>query len=270
MRRSGAVEQLAAHDIAHLRADNPGPFTLTGTNTWLVGRDPCWIVDPGPQLPAHQEAVAREGRRRGGVAGIALTHDHQDHVGGIEPLLRLLRQAGDAPVVAAHRYPSDVAVGHGDVVGPFSAVATPGHAPDHLAFVTAAGVVFSGDAVLGEGSVFVAPAPGALRGYLDALRGLRGRDLRLICPGHGPLITEPHAKLDEYVSHRLERERRLLEALEAGARTIDELLDRVWSDAPAGLRPAATVTLAAHLDKLDEEDRLPSGVARPELPDWLR
>jgi glyoxylase-like metal-dependent hydrolase (beta-lactamase superfamily II) len=87
----------------------------------------------------------------------------------------------------------------------------------------------------------------------------------VICPGHGPVILDPAAKLDEYVAHRLERERRLVAALDAGLRTADELLDRVWSDAPAALRPAATVTLAAHLDKLDEEGRLPDGVERPEL-----
>jgi len=264
------MDHLAAHDIALVRADNPGPFTLTGTNTWIVGRDGCWIVDPGPELDSHQQAVATEAARRGGVAGIALTHDHQDHVGGLDALLARLRGAGDAPVVAALRHPADIVVGHGDSAGPFTAVATPGHAPDHLAFVTSAGVVFSGDAVLGTGSVFVAPSPGALRGYLDALRELRTRDLSLICPGHGPLVTEPHGKLDEYVAHRLAREVRLLDALRAGHRTVDALLDHAWSDAPANLRPAATVTLAAHLDKLEEEGALPDGVQRPELPAWLR
>jgi hypothetical protein len=87
----------------------------------------------------------------------------------------------------------------------------------------------------------------------------------VICPGHGPIVLEPAAKLDEYVAHRLERERRLVAALDDGLRTADELLDRAWSDAPAALRAAATVTLAAHLDKLDEEGRLPDGVERPQL-----
>ncbi len=215
-------------------------------------------------------AVADEATRRGGVAGVALTHDHQDHVGGLEALLRLLRDAGGSPAVAAHRHPADRAIGHGDDLGPFVALATPGHAADHLAFVTAGGVVFSGDAVLGEGSVFVSPSPGALRGYLDALTDLRARDLKLICPGHGPLVTDPRSKLDTYISHRLERERLLLAALADGARTIDEMLDGAWSDAPAALRLAATVTLAAHLDKLEEEGALPAGVQRPVVPDWAR
>ena len=89
--------------------------------------------------------------------------------------------------------------------------------------------------------------------------------VKVICPGHGPVVLDAPAKLDEYIAHRMERERRLVEALDAGLRTADDLLDRVWSDAPALLRPAATVTLAAHLDKLDEEGRLPVGVERPEL-----
>jgi glyoxylase-like metal-dependent hydrolase (beta-lactamase superfamily II) len=268
---SGAdMDPLAEHDVALVRADNPGPFTLTGTNTWLIGRDPCWIVDPGPDLDVHQQAVAAMAVARGGAAGIVLTHDHQDHVGGLDALLALLRGTGQAPLVAAMRHPSDVALAHEGRVGPFTALSTPGHAPDHLVFLTAGGVVFSGDAVLGHGSVFVTPTPGALRGYLDALRGLRTLSPALICPGHGPLVTDPAAKLDEYVEHRLGREERLLEALAAGHRTIDALLDTAWSDAPQQLRPAAAVTLAAHLDKLEEEDRLPDGVERPELPAWLR
>jgi glyoxylase-like metal-dependent hydrolase (beta-lactamase superfamily II) len=168
------------------------------------------------------------------------------------------------PVAAARFEGADVRIGDGDAFGPLRAIATPGHSPDHLAYV-AGGVCFSGDAVLGEGSVFVWPDPGALRGYLDALGRLRAMDLRAICPGHGPVVLDPAAKLDEYVAHRLDRERRLVAALDDGLRTADELLDRVWSDAPAVLRPAATVTLTAHLDKLDEEGRLPDDVERPQL-----
>jgi glyoxylase-like metal-dependent hydrolase (beta-lactamase superfamily II) len=254
------VDELAAHDIQQVTADNPGPFTLRGTNTWLVGRDPCWVIDPGPALPAHLERVLADARDRGGIGGIAITHDHADHTEGVA---ELRAAAGDPPVGAAH-HPGDVRLVDGDRFGPFEVVATPGHAPDHLAFV-AGRACFTGDAVLGEGSVFVAPDPGALRGYLAALARLRDRGLEILCPGHGPLVLDANAKLDEYVAHRLDRERRLERALGDGLRTADELLDRVWSDAPAALRPAAAVTLAAHLDKLDEEGRLPAGVERPQL-----
>lgn len=246
-------------EVARLRADNPGPFTLSGTNTWVLGRDPAWIVDPGPDLEAHLDAVAAEVAARGGAGGIAVTHDHPDHVEGVAGLVA--RLGGEVPVAAVRFGGADVTLRDGAVFGPLRAVATPGHAPDHLAFV-AGDVCFSGDAVLGEGSVFVAPDPGAMAGYLAALRRLRGLGLRVICPGHGPQVADPVAKLDEYLAHRLDRERRLLAALAAGARTEGELLDAVWDDVPQALRGAAAVTLAAHLGKLREEGRAPAEAGR--------
>jgi len=263
------VPPLDPHDVALVRAENPSPFTLSGTNTWVVGRGGAWVVDPGPALPAHVAAVAAEVERRGGLAGIALTHDHPDHAEGVPALRERFRGAP----LAGMRGAVDVRADDGERVGPFEAVHTPGHAPDHLTYVLAgpAGpVAFSGDAVLGEGSVFVAPDPGALAGYLAGLERLRARRLVLICPGHGPLVEDPDAKLAEYVEHRLARERALLAALGAGARSIDDMLDRAWADAPAFLRPAATITLAAHLDKLADEGRLPEDVERPPRPEWLR
>jgi glyoxylase-like metal-dependent hydrolase (beta-lactamase superfamily II) len=255
-----ADDPLAQHDVALVRADNPGPFTLEGTNTWVVGRDPAWVVDPGPDLPSHVAAVAAQARARGGLGGIALTHGHGDHRGA---LAGLLAAAGPVPVGAVAAQEGEIRVRDGERLGPFLAVATPGHATDHLAFV-AGGAGFSGDAVLGRGSVFVNPDPGALRGYLDGLRRLRELDLEALFPGHGPVVGDPASKLDEYVAHRLERERRLLDALARGLRGTGELLDEVWSDAPPALRPAAAVTLRAHLDKLRDEGRLPEGVDVPE------
>lgn len=255
------MAELADHDIARIRADNPGPFTLSGTNTWVVGREPAFVVDPGPRLDNHIDAILAEGDRRGGIAGIAVTHDHPDHVDALTPLVN---RAGSPPVAGAGAH-YDVPLGDGDRFGPLHVVPTPGHAPDHLAFV-AAGACFTGDAVLGEGSVFIAPGRGALRGYLDALRRLRALPLRVLCPGHGPPVWDPAGKLDEYLDHRLDRERRLVAALGQGLRGVEELLDAVWDDVPGGLRPAAAVTLAAHLDKLEEEGRLPEGVERPRWP----
>ena len=239
-------------EVALVRADNPGPFTLSGTNTWLVGRDPCWIVDPGPALPEHVDHVLAEAERRGGAGGLVLTHGHPDHAEAV-------------PDVERRTGLTLTAVRDGEHAGPLRAVATPGHTADHLAYV-AGDVAFSGDAVLGEGSVFVV---GHMAAYLDALRGLAAMGLARICPGHGPVVEDPVAKLEGYVAHRLDRERRLLAALDAGGRTVDELLDAAWDDAPAILRPAAAVTLGAHLDKLEDEGRLPEGVERPEIPAGL-
>lgn len=265
------MSALHRHDVAAIRAENPSPFTLSGTNTYVVGRGGAWVIDPGPALPAHVEAVAAEVERRGGLAGVALTHDHPDHA---EAVGALRERLGAAPL-AGMRGAVDLRLADGDRAGPLEALATPGHAPDHLTYLlggsssSGAPLAFTGDAVLGEGSVFIAPDPGALAGYLAGLERLRERAPALICPGHGPLVEDPGAKIAEYVAHRRARERALLDALAAGARTIDELLDAAWSDAPSFLRPAATVTLAAHLDKLADEGRLPAGVERPARPPWL-
>ena len=237
-------------DVLLVRAANPSPFTLSGTNTWVVGREPAWVVDPGPSLASHLEAVAAAVAERGGAGGIALTHDHPDHAEGVEALRALL---GDPPVGA---WPG---VRDGDSFGPLLALHVPGHAPDHLVFACAEGA-FTGDAVLGEGSVFIAPGGGSLGAYLDGLRRLRALAPPRLFPGHGPVVEDPAAKLDEYIAHRLERERRIVEALAAGARTEDELLAAAWDEIPEGLRLPAAWTLAAHLEKLREEGRLPAGL----------
>jgi glyoxylase-like metal-dependent hydrolase (beta-lactamase superfamily II) len=235
------VGSLADHGIALVRANNAGPLTLSGTNTWVVGR---WVIDPGPALDAHLDTVAAVVAAQGGAAGIALTHDHEDHADGLDGLR--VRLGSDLPVVAARAGAAD-----GDTFGPLRALALPGHSDDHLAFV-AGRAAFTGDAVLGEGSVFVS---GDLTGYLDGLRRLRALELDVLCPGHGPPVWDAHAKLDAYVDHRLDRERRLLAALETGLSTEDDLLDAAWADAPPELRPFAALSLRAHLEKLRAEGR---------------
>ena len=226
--------------VLRVRAANPSALTLDGTNTYVVGR---WVVDPGPADDDHLEAVRSAARE--GIEGVVLTHGHADHAEGADLL-----------GVPVHR------PGEGETAGPFSALATPGHSTDSVCLIWRERVCFSGDTVLGSGSVFIAPGEGSLSDYLDSLRRLRALPLEVLCPGHGPYVWDPDAKLDEYVAHRLERERRLVEALEAGMRTRDELLDSAWSDAPTELRYFAGLSLASHLEKLEEEGRLPEGVER--------
>jgi glyoxylase-like metal-dependent hydrolase (beta-lactamase superfamily II) len=233
------VAQPDPQGVVRVRANNPSPLTLDGTNTYVLGR---WVVDPGPADEQHLEAV--RAAAVDGIEAVVLTHTHFDHAEGADAL--------GVPVVL----PED-----GEEVGPLRAVATPGHSPDSVCLI-AGGLCFTGDTVLGEGSVFISPDEGSLSAYLDSLRRLLELQLEVLCPGHGPYVWEPREKLDEYIEHRLDRERRLLAALDAGLRTHDELLDAAWSDAPAFLRPAAELTLRAHLDKLAEEGRLPTDLAR--------
>ncbi|HEX4467397.1 MAG TPA: MBL fold metallo-hydrolase [Solirubrobacteraceae bacterium] len=249
---------LRDYDILRLCAPNPGPLTLTGTNTWVVGREPAYVIDPGPLNDAHLRRLMAAIASRGGLGGVVLTHDHHDHNEAVETLLEV--------------HPAPLAAGRGDVdvrlaedmrFGPFQAVYTPGHAEDHYALV-ANGACFTGDAVLGDGSVLITPHPGAMSGYLLALTRLRLReDFNVLCPGHGEVVWDARAKLDEYIAHRIDRENRLLLALNEGLRTVPDLLAAVWPEVPPELRPAATATLAAHLDKLEDDEVLPRGVQRP-------
>jgi glyoxylase-like metal-dependent hydrolase (beta-lactamase superfamily II) len=257
--------------VERIRAANPGPLTLSGTNTYVIG-EPAYVIDPGPAEEAHVARVLEAVRRRGGLAGIALTHRHLDHAGAVDAL----REELEAPVAAGREPPPaalafdepgarglavDVELREGDRFGPLEAIETPGHSADHLALL-AGRVLFCGDTVLGEGSVFVPPGAGSLRHYLASLAKLERLDLDALCPGHGPIVWEARAKLRQYREHRLDRERRLITALEKGLRGQDELLDEVWDDAPPALRFPAALTLEAHLEKLEAEERLPDGVER--------
>jgi glyoxylase-like metal-dependent hydrolase (beta-lactamase superfamily II) len=214
-------------------------MTLEGTNTYLYGRDPCAVIDPGPDDAAHIAAVEATAAERGGIGAVLLTHSHGDHAAGAARL-------GGATLPA-----------EGEAQLGLRALATPGHAEDHVCLLSADGVCFSGDLVLGEGSTIVPPDGGSLGAYMASLRRLQAEEIALICPGHGPWVTDPAAKLAEYVEHREMRERRLLAALERGERSRERLLDEVWDDVPAELRPAAAVAMEAHLAKLEAEGRLP-------------
>jgi len=219
-------------------------MTLEGTNTYLYGSDPCVVVDPGSEDPGHLEAIRAAAAERGGIGTVLLTHSHGDHSAGAERL--------GAEVVLP---------GDGEEHGGLRALATPGHAADHVCFLGAGGVCLSGDLVLGLGSTIVPPGGGSLAAFMGSLRLLQAQEIELMAPGHGPWITDPAAKLAEYVEHREMRERRLLDALEGGERSRAALLQSAWDDVPIELLPMAAMAMEAHLEKLEEEDRLPIELA---------
>jgi glyoxylase-like metal-dependent hydrolase (beta-lactamase superfamily II) len=219
-------------------------MTLEGTNTYVVGRDPAAVIDPGPADPGHIEAVRAAAEARGGIGAVLLTHSHGDHADGVE----LLGVEPDRP-------------GDGETVAGLQALATPGHAADHLCFLLDK-ACFAGDLILGWGSTIVGPRDfgGSLADYMASLRRLESLDLDLLLPGHGPEIDDPKAKIAEYIAHRQEREDRLLAALERGERSRATLLAEVWNDVPEELRGPATIAMQAHLEKLEDEGRLPPGM----------
>jgi glyoxylase-like metal-dependent hydrolase (beta-lactamase superfamily II) len=229
-------------DVERLTANNPSPMTLEGTNTYVLGRDPAVVIDPGPDDPDHIEAVRTAAEARGGIGTVLLTHGHGDHSDGV-------RRLGLKPAV-----PED-----GQTISGLTAIATPGHAADHFCFVLGR-ACFTGDLILGEGSTIVGPRDmgGSLGDYMSSLRRLQELDLTVLYPGHGPEVDDPQAKIAEYIAHRQERENRLVAAIERGERSRAALLAEVWDDVPEELRGAAAIAMQAHLEKLEDEGRLPA------------
>lgn len=242
-------------EILRIVAPNPGPMTHEGTNTYLYGSDPCTVIDPGPDHEGHIETVRAVAKERRGIGTILLTHSHRDHSDGAA---RLAGAAGAPAARPDAGAPAVILPDDGEEHGGLRAVETPGHAADHVCFLTADRVCFSGDLVLGEGSTFVPPGGGSLIAYMESLRRLQAEEIDLICPGHGPWVEDPSAKLAEYVEHREMRERRLLAALERGERSKRALLVEVWDDVPEQMLPAAELVMDSHLQKLEAEGRLPS------------
>jgi len=241
-------------------APNPSPMTLDGTNTWVIaepGSPSVLVLDPGPDGEGHLRRVldiACAGDRR--VTRIVLTHGHQDHSAGAARFAALT----GAPVGAldpAYRLGSE-GFGPGTVLDgggcELRVVATPGHTADSLSLLlTADGALLTGDTVLGRGTTVIA-ADGSLGDYLRTLDELRAladdAGLRVLLPGHGPLLADPAGVLDYYIAHRRERLDQVRAALEAGASTPSEIVATVYADVDPAVWPAAELSVRAQLDFL--------------------
>ncbi|HEX9109211.1 MAG TPA: MBL fold metallo-hydrolase [Longimicrobiales bacterium] len=241
-----------------IRASNASPLTLDGTRTYLVGSRRVAIIDPGPDLPGHLNAVAEAvGNAR--VVAILVTHDHPDHMPGAA---RLARNTG-APVFAAvlgNLREGDV---FGTDAGGLVALATPGHAPDHVAFFWPnARAVFCGDLMLGGmDTALVAPPEGDLSRYLASLHRLRDLDPAVIYPTHGEPFTDPQGALDAYLRHRQARQDAVLAALAFGPATPEAIAGAVYGViTDAGLRTAALGSTRGYLQHLERLGRVrPAG-----------
>ncbi len=246
--------------VRRIVAPNPSPMTGPGTNTYLVGIDEVAVIDPGPDIESHVDAIVGASMRER-VRWVLLTHGHPDHA----PATTRLVEATGAEVLAFSRRDAGVAVDRGladgDVVEGtefrLEAVHTPGHAPDHVCFhLDEERLLFSGDMILGGTySVVSPPGGGDMDAYLASLRKLRRMRLSRIAPGHGYVIDDPRACIDDYIRHREDRERQILAVLDDGPARVPEIVERIYVDTPPALLDVAGMQVLAHLVKLRREGR---------------
>ena len=261
--------------IRRVVAENPGPFTFTGTGTYIVGHDEVAVIDPGPPDHRHLEALleAVKGER---VSHVLVTHTHTDH----SPLARPFAEATGAPILAARppalpsletvaeegddaSFRPDVVLTGGEVVsGPgwtLEAMATPGHASNHMAFaLREENALFPGDHVMGWSTTVVTPPDGDMDAYLASLDAVAAQDFATLWPTHGPPVTEVAPFLAAYKAHRLAREAQILARLEAGDRTIGEMVPVLYAAVDRRLWPAASLSVLAHLIRLVRLGRVTS------------
>ena len=259
--------------IRRVVAENPSAFTLYGTGTYIVGRGQVAIIDPGPALDDHVDAVlqAVAGEQ---VTHLLVTHTHIDH----SPAARAVQQRTGAPTYGFgphgggrdgpqveeggdYGFVPDVVVGDRDVIAgagwTVEAVHTPGHTSNHLCFaLREEDVLFSGDHVMGWSTTVVSPPDGDMTAYMASLDKLLARDDRRYWPTHGPAIDQPQDYVRSYKRHRLAREAAILAALKAGARAIPEMVATIYADVPRHLHGAAGRSVLAHLIHLHREGRI--------------
>ena len=256
--------------VRRILAPNPGIMTGPGTNTYLVGIDEVAVIDPGPEDEGHLETIVGCGGDR--IRWILCTHTHIDHWPGADALKErtgaeiLAFQSRDGLVV-------DRELADNDLVEAtefrLKAMHTPGHAANHLCFwLEQESTLFSGDHVMSGSTVVIAPPDGDMADYLVQLERVRPLRMKTIAPGHGDVITDPKAKIDEYLTHRRAREEAIFQALSAkGTATVEDIVAAVYTDVPEELHPIARWSVWAHLRKLADEGRVSGSVGDIE-GDW--
>jgi len=259
---------------ARVLAPNPSAFTFKGTGVYIIGARDCMVIDPGPDLPEHVEALKRalDGRR---VSHILITHTHSDHSPAAQPLKEWsgaktyafgphgsgrddsvkVEEGGD------REFMPDVRVKDGDVISgdgfTIECVYTPGHTSNHMCYaLREERALFTGDHVMGWSTTVVTPPDGDMAAYMASLRKLRARDDAVLWPTHGGPVRDPAPFLQAYIEHRLEREAQILACIYDDVHTIPEMVARIYADVDKRLHPAASRSVLAHLIQLEGEGRV--------------
>jgi glyoxylase-like metal-dependent hydrolase (beta-lactamase superfamily II) len=252
--------------IARVLAHNPSAFTYYGTQTYLIGTDKLAVIDPGPDLPEHVDALERAIGGRA-VTAIMCTHTHRDH----SPAARPLAERIGAPIIGCAPlmletvgpradasfdgdYAPDRVLGDGEEIeidgDPVTAVATPGHTSNHLCYAYR-GALFSGDHVMGWSTTVVVPPDGDMAAYMESLALLRQRDDRVYYPAHGPAVTNPQQYVRHLVGHRMQREKQILALVREQPRPIPDIVANAYPELDPRLVPAAGGSVLAHLVDLE-------------------
>ncbi|OCC25357.1 MBL fold metallo-hydrolase [Croceicoccus estronivorus] len=270
---TGKVEELEPF-VRRVLAPNPSPFTYTGTQTYLIGsQDALAVIDPGPNDPAHLDAlIAAIGDAR--VVAICCTHTHRDHspaaaplqqhtgaeIAGCAPLaLDTTGPRADAPFDMT--YAPDRVLNDGDTIcgegWTLKAVATPGHTSNHLCYaLEETGALFTGDHVMGWSTSVVSPPDGDMAAYLRSLQLLHDREDRVYYPAHGPAVEKPRQLVRGMIGHRRQRERQILRQLEKGPQAIPDMVPEMYKGTDPALHPAAGMSVLAHLIDLQQKGKV--------------
>jgi glyoxylase-like metal-dependent hydrolase (beta-lactamase superfamily II) len=269
--------------ISRVVANNPGPFTFTGSGVYIVGDRDVAVIDPGPDMPEHVEALKRAlaGKR---LTHILVTHTHIDHSPAAKPLKEWSGAKtyafgphgsgkDDGPKVEAGGdmdFVPDVRVKDGEILEgdgfTFECVHTPGHTSNHICYAfREEQALFTGDHIMGWSTTVVTPPDGDMTQYMDSVRKLERRGDRTLYPTHGAPVTEPKPFLAAYLAHRVDRENQVLACIGDGLDTIPAMVARMYAEVDKRLHPAAARSVEAHLIKLEREGRVTRDGARYRL-----
>ena len=259
--------------IRRIIANNPGPFTFTGTGTYIIGKENLAIIDPGPIDQNHFDAIIKSTKGQT-ITHIFLTHNHIDH----SPLAKKIKEETGAKIYFKtltsdfedndkfeegydKNIEGDIELSDGDLVETsewtIEAIHTPGHTSNHMCYsLLDEEILFSGDHVMGWSTTVIVPPDGNMNDYINSLKKLLKRSEKDFCPTHGPIIENPKDILEKYITHRMERERQIINAIKSGKNKIPDIVKIIYKDIDVGLHPAAAMSTLAHLKRMEKNNEI--------------